>query len=1023
MPRITRISGSLAVVLIVYWAYALVAVPLIEPSADSKPNTIARRSNADGDDPGERERRQLRSLFPPDAWEVASAKTKVLKSDRAKLLLQSYDNLGGGRLKITPCTIVFDYDDPLATEEQRIRQSIILRSPQGAILQFDRPVDFKQPRDANLIGGQLIGEVVIYSDWKQPGPDDDLRIVTSNVRLDRQTISTADPVEFRWGPHFGGGQDMKIKLLPGIPRPGMGVSAMNVAGIEWFEMRHVERLHLDLGEQKGAKKPEATAAFSKNAELKPIRKPTSDSDLSFLSSGSTPVEISCRGAFRFNVVGRVATFSDDVHVVKPNPGGDSDELVGDELLIGFIERSTQKTQAMVARPGVRRAPSMDLKAERLEARGRPVVITAPSENVVARAKRIEYNLLTKTLSLDGDEPIYLRRGPNELRSRSATYQTAADPDRLGQVVALGPGSFHGQSPDEPEQQVEAVWQDELRIRPQDQFQVLSLIGGAELRSPGKGQLQAKKIFLWLDENPTAPKSARLKARALTASEDVRLGASQLSGKGIEQLEISFDDISGTPTAEQRDDAATGSLTPITPGEAAANPSTSQPIALLPPVTPGTANPQHFELMGRLVRARVQIGTSKQAMTYLLIENGVQITETQTEHPGEIPIVIRGDRLEATNATEPNARATVFGQPARFEGRGLTLDGANITIDRGEHRLTIDGPGRMNVLLDKDLDGRPLLAPSTLTILWKESMGFDGQTARFRREVNASTPGIPSRNEMTQFDLKTTEMDVRLQQPIDFSQQKTDRGPQDQRQIELIRCVGGVAMESRTFDARQQLVSHDQMKLTDLAVNRISGELNGGPGWINRVWRGSSDLTGVGPNGAPAAAPAKADQLSGLHVEYRGSITGNVLRHKVTFADQVRIGYAPVDSWDAVLPTADPNRLGEDGRIGSCDRLTVVQMPLPTGNGQSVELEAFGNAVVEGTTFRAVGHRITYAEVKDLFTIEGDGRSAAVLYRQLQIGAPSSTLPAQVIRYWRKANRTEIVGAQMLEVQLPDGKKR
>ena len=33
MPRITRISGSLAAVLVAYWAYALMAVPWIEPPA------------------------------------------------------------------------------------------------------------------------------------------------------------------------------------------------------------------------------------------------------------------------------------------------------------------------------------------------------------------------------------------------------------------------------------------------------------------------------------------------------------------------------------------------------------------------------------------------------------------------------------------------------------------------------------------------------------------------------------------------------------------------------------------------------------------------------------------------------------------------------------------------------------------------------------------------------------------------------------------------------------------------------
>ena len=34
MPRVTRIAGSFAIVVIVYWAYALLAVPWIEPPVD-----------------------------------------------------------------------------------------------------------------------------------------------------------------------------------------------------------------------------------------------------------------------------------------------------------------------------------------------------------------------------------------------------------------------------------------------------------------------------------------------------------------------------------------------------------------------------------------------------------------------------------------------------------------------------------------------------------------------------------------------------------------------------------------------------------------------------------------------------------------------------------------------------------------------------------------------------------------------------------------------------------------------------
>ena len=151
------------------------------------------------------------------------------------------------------------------------------------------------------------------------------------------------------------------------------------------------------------------------------------------------------------------------------------------------------------------------------------------------------------------------------------------------------------------------------------------------------------------------------------------------------------------------------------------------------------------------------------------------------------------------------------------------------------------------------------------------------------------------------------------------------------------------MDSRTFDARQQLVRHDRMQVTDLAINQIGGGLTGGPGWINTVRYGSADMLPGQPNAANNA-PAKADQLYCLHVKFEKSITGNILFRQVTFRDHVQATFAPVDSWDAMLTTNDPSRLGPKGAVASCDELQVFQTLLPFGGDRrAIELYALGNA--------------------------------------------------------------------------------
>ena len=101
------------------------------------------------------------------------------------------------------------------------------------------------------------------------------------------------------------------------------------------------------------------------------------------------------------------------------------------------------------------------------------------------------------------------------------------------------------------------------------------------------------------------------------------------------------------------------------------------------------------------------------------------------------------------------------------------------------------------------------------------------------------------------------MTVQLQWPISFSQPNMQGTPP----VEAIRCLGGVAMEQRSFDQQQRLTSHDRMEVTDLAVNLLTGQLNGGPGWLNSVRLGSDNplAAAAGAAAAPTgAAPRKTN---------------------------------------------------------------------------------------------------------------------------------------------------------------------
>jgi hypothetical protein len=563
--------------------------------------------------------------------------------------------------------------------------------------------------------------------------------------------------------------------------------------------------------------------------------------------------------------------------------------------------------------------------------------------------------------------------------------------------------------------LEALWKDKLRVAPDERNQVISLTGGAELKFQGAkfqgvGQLQAREIFFWLREGPSLAKNQAppLRPDRMWARHDVHMNSPQLSSK-VEDLQVWFEEGGasqgpGGPMAQPIGLAVQSPTGPTVPVGAAVAPP---PQATAPPQP---AAQQRFEVIGRLFQARVTLGQQQATVSKLTIEDGVQFFETQTSQPGERPLMIRGDLLEGTGVTSPQTLVRITGRPARFEGRGLGMTGSNINLDRGANRVWIDGPGQMDVPFTENQPGQAPAVPGVLTIDWQRGMVFDGMKVRFEHAVVAATG---------QRQMCTETMEVYLARPIRFSEANGQEPPQ----VERIHCLDDVWLESRTFDPQRQLTSHDQFKVSDFVLNAITGALEGGPGWLNSVRRGSDNSLG-GPmvamvgGGPPGVPPAAQDALTCLHVRFQKKITGNLWAHRLTFADRVQTAYAPVDNWDAVLAADSLDQLGPGAVTVHCDQLSVAEMLLPIGGRQSFQLEAVGNTVVESSTFTALAQRITYDSFKDLLILSGEGRNAE-LYRQLQIGAERDHNAAQTIYYHPRSNKMgSASGAQSLEITLP-----
>ena len=136
LSRLIHVVSSFGIVLGAYWAYALCAVPLIEPTLDARrPNDASAFGAAQFTLPTQRFRESLAPFFPAGSWELEDA--KILKTPQAILLLQDYRALKDGRLKIEPCTVVFQTASRvnLANNDSHAKgRALVMRAPDGAVL-------------------------------------------------------------------------------------------------------------------------------------------------------------------------------------------------------------------------------------------------------------------------------------------------------------------------------------------------------------------------------------------------------------------------------------------------------------------------------------------------------------------------------------------------------------------------------------------------------------------------------------------------------------------------------------------------------------------------------------------------------------------------------------------------------------------------------------------------------------------------------------------------------------------------
>jgi len=984
-----RLGRTLRVFLIVLAAagfHRLTLVPLIERSADE---AVALEPTAE-ESAAIKARAASRlavldEVFPEGAWERDDP--VVLESREMRLLFKQYHSLPDGRVNLVPCTLVLL---PKGGTGEPGRTTV-LRAPQGAVLEFDEPLDLRKGRLAKLVGGSLRGEVTVRATPSTATAEDDIEIVTRDIEMENNRLTTGEVVRFRYGRSRGHGRGLTVGLLAAQTDSDQGP---NIGGVDMIRLEQDVQMRLE----------GVAGGFLPGSEA---ARPAGRED----SAEAPPVLVRCRGALEFSVSGRLVTLEDRVDVTRTLPGGGMEQLACDRLAILLSDEAA--------------GGSDSFEPVEIEARGNPVVARGTADGLEARGQRLGYEIATRRILLDGEQPVMLKGRGTELEARSVDYVPSAG-GGPGSLMAVGPGWLEsaGGRGNPP---ARVVWRKWLRMRPDGEGHVASVAGDAEVVVEGQGRLAASEIHLWLDETDSpAPASAAASLEGVRPSRMLARGMVETLARSLtartDRLEVWF----RHPPPPQKPPASPP------PGATAAAP----PPAAPPPPPPAPPQKEPPPTRGRivanaaLVRGLVEVRPAGPQVAEISLEGGVQLTEEPLEAGDGPSLSISGDQAQVTRPASFDAKALVSGRPARIAGRGMELEGPLVEFDRGLNRVTVDGAGRMRLPAGGGAGFEALAVAPTkaegpaagqsspptasaagdepLEVVWQGRMDFDGLTARFIDRV------VTHSGDST---LEAGSLDVVLDGPIDFS---PAGGPSsDDRQVARVACGGGVRIRT-VGQGDDGSRSVERLYTRDLVLDRVSGDVVGnGPGRLESVRLGQPPgMPAVpGESGGPqAAAPPRPDELNFLGIDFQRGLRGNIGRRILEFHQRVEAIFGPVASWEETLDPHDPRGLPPRAVRISTDTLGAGQSPpMPGRQRATLELYAQGNVLVEGESFTGRSSRLRWSEAKDLIVFEGDGRTDAQLYRQMKVGAPTSTASAGKILFWRSLDRIDIHDARYLDL--------
>ena len=848
---------------------------------------------------------------------------------------------------------------------------------QSALVKFENTFRITDLNPGRAVGGALEGDVLIR------GPNG-LAVKGRNFAFDddAKRIWSDEPVSFTYGPHRGRAQGAQIELI--AAKEPQGNDSLAFSGIRSIRLRG--EVFVDLvDEDKKQKKP-------------PVL-----------------VRIRSAGSFEYVFATHIATFEDDVRVLRPTDASHVDSLRCDLLTLVFepeetppepFERGSATSDANERFQGL--GGGSKLTFRRLRAEGERVELISQANKLTAWMTELIYDAESKMAALSDPDRVKVTHESSQLTSPEITLSHDDD----GKIVSAwcwGAGWMKHHDPQTGRIRFEAQWAKLLHKYPdpREGLDVIELQEQAVVHQPEeKTLIAAELIRLWIDPqeksrdagDANAPRrdserdSERIHPKRLLALRNVRVNSPELQVTRTNQLDVLW-----------------------FAGGTQLQPSPALPVQHTPPdglqpavrrvsyrgrngPAAGREDPRGRDEPLQVAAEKIRVhmvpgsGQSEPEVSDIWTEGNVQLH--QRHDPGTDPLRLTGNRLHLQNRGEGDQVLHLYGRPAHIRDRGMHIEGGEVHFDRNRNLAWVTGSGLLEILVKQDLEGRLLETPTLLDVWWKEQMTFDGERASFFGDVRAV---------LGDSRMSCHEMQVLLTERLSF----TDDRKRPDVKIRSILCKDGVEFDSYEYEANK-LVQIRRAHFGEFAVDQLSGNFEGrGPGWMTRWGRGRGDRAALSPVATVQAnQPLRSESADWEYtrIDFAGKADGNIKNRFTEFHDRVEIVYGPVER---PLDTVDPENLPKKGGWMRCDVLEVVQHEETKTDPSHIELKAVGNARLEGHTFHAQAEFIRYDESKKFYMLHSLGNPKATIWRQTELGGKLEKATAQRIEFFPARNEFKL----------------